>query len=161
MWIPLGSTPSTEVTAMSELLDSELEAAMRSLLFWLIVPLFLIGVLCIVEPAYAFEIPFTDIKILEPTNPVINESNPVLVEPTLEIKTDVLFEEEKSIFDTVFRITGISKEGTRNITVMFEGKILGSIWGGSKFENLPIHNSCISDYAQYGSEEWYVCEVSR
>lgn len=161
MWIPLGSPPSTEVTAMPELLDSELEAAMRSLLFWLVVPLFVMGALCIVEPAYAFEIPFTDIKILEPADPILNESNQVLVEPTLEVTADVSFVEEKSIFDTVFRVTGFSKEGTRNITVMLGGKFIGSIWGGSKFENLPVHTSCLSDSSQYGSEAWYACEVGR
>ena len=121
----------------------------------------LLAALLFVQSAYALTIPFTDITILEPAEPVLNESNPVLVEPPLEVRTDVSYVEEKSIFDTVFRITGISKEGTRNITVMFEGKVLGSIWGGSKFENVPVHKSCLTDNSQYGSEEWYACEVNR
>jgi hypothetical protein len=137
------------------LLDAVLEGTMKRSLLILIAALFFVG------SAYAFEIPFTDITILEPADPILNESNPVLVEPTLEVRTDVSFVEERSILDTVFRVTGISKGGTRNITVMLEGKVLGSIWGGSKFENVAIHKSCLSDNAQYGSEEWYACEVNR
>lgn len=158
MWIPLGSPPSTEVTAMPELLDSELEAAMRSLLFWLAVPLFVMGILCIVEPAYAFEIPILGIKILEPTDLIINEASPVIVEPTLAIQTAY---PNATIIDQATRIVGINKVRGWNITIMFEGKELGIIQEGSKFENVPIHKSCLSDSSQYGSDEWYACEVNR
>jgi hypothetical protein len=161
----MGAARHKKTKTMPELLDSELEAAMRSLLFWLIVPLFVMGVLCIVEPAYAFEIPFTDIKILEPEEPIINEAAPVVTdqmidpvtsEPPLVVERTV---EDKGIVDSVTRIIGINKEGKRNITVMFEGKELGVIQEGSKFENVPIHKKCLTDFLQYGSDQWYACEV--
>lgn len=119
-----------------------------------------IAALFLVQCAYAFEIPFTDIKILEPTDLIINEASPVLVEPALDIKTTTSYEEDKTLIDTVFRFSGMTKEGTRNITVMLDGKFLGSIWGGSKFENLPVHKICLTPLSQYGTEEWYACEVN-
>lgn len=113
-----------------------------------------LALLFFAAPAYAFEIPFTDIKILEPSEPIGNRAIPVLVEPALNVEKVV---EDRGIVDSVTRFVGINKNGDRNITIYYEGKVLAFFKEGSKFDAIQqVHETCLKH--QYGTESWYGCE---
>jgi hypothetical protein len=149
----MGAARHKKTKTMPELLDTKLARFTAMKRHFLI----LIAALLFVQSAYALTIPFTDIKILEPADPILNESNPVLVEPTLEIQKGFANE---SIVDTVSRTIGFSKE-KRNITISRNGQLLAIIPEDSPFANIQIHESCLTPVQQYGSDQWYACEVSK
>jgi hypothetical protein len=143
-----------ETETMPELLDTALEDKMKRLF------LVLIAALLFVQCAYALEIPILGIKIFEPAEPaepIINEAAPVIVEPTLEIQKGF---ENESIVDTVSRTIGFSKE-KRNITITHFGTVLAIIPEDSPFANIKVHESCLTPTQQYGTWEWYNCEVNK
>ncbi len=119
--------------------------------------LFLLAALFLVQCAYALTIPFTDITILEPAEPVLNESNPVLVEPTLDIQIGIANE---SVVDTISRTVGIGQIAKRNLTITYEGKMLGIIPEDAPFAGFTLHDSCLTPFQPYGTIDWYNCEVA-
>jgi hypothetical protein len=150
----MGAAWTESIEDMPEMLDTFLEGTMKRLF------IVLIAALLFVQCAYAFEIPIIGIKIFEPAEPaepILNEAAPVIVEPTLEIQKSFANE---SIVDTVSRTIGFSKE-KRNITITNFGTVLAIIPEDSPFANIRIHESCLSPVQQYGTMDWYNCEVAK
>lgn len=119
-------------------------------------------------------IPFTDIKILEPPEPVINtvaglgdiqlDIIPAGVQSPFAINNTIVpisfYYEDKSIPDILTRIIGIGVNNKVNMTVKRGDTVLAILPPGTKFEKIVSHEYCLNRYS-YGTEEWYSCEVER
>jgi len=140
--------------------DHPEEIPMKRILFLVLIAMMMLTVVVVADDVIINEgAPLED----NPIEPKVTEPAPIYNENPLDVKASYVTV-NKSIITTILEFIGLESfvsqtEIVENTIDVFIGDFkAATIPEGSKFSNMVVHDTCLQ--FQYGTDDWYKCEVA-